>query len=201
MRKRYYFIIYLLIFQTITINVAFGETMETQTSLSSDRPKHWAVPLNQAGLPNFNKVTEDLYRGAQPTAEGIVALKKLGIRTIVNLRSFHTDKDEIGSTEIAYEHIYMKTWHPEKEDIIRFIRIVIDKTRIPVFVHCQHGADRTGTMCAIYRIVISGWTKEEAIKEMTQGGFGFHKIWANLIDFINNLDIETIRQELSLKKE
>lgn len=40
----------------------------------------------------------------------------------------------------------------------------------------RHGSDRTGTMCALYRIAVQGWSKEDAIREMTAGGFGFHRI-------------------------
>ena len=67
-----------------------------------------------------------------------------------------------------------------------------------MFVHCQHGSDRTGTMCALYRIAVCGWTKEDALKEMQEGGFGFHGVWQNLLDFINKLDIEKIKQEAGI---
>jgi protein tyrosine phosphatase (PTP) superfamily phosphohydrolase (DUF442 family) len=41
----------------------------------------------------------------------------------------------------------MKAWHPEEKEIVKFLKTVTDKTKTPVFVHCQHGADRTGLMC------------------------------------------------------
>ena len=90
---------------------------------------------------------------------------------------------------------------PEQRQVVRFLTIVTDPKKTPVLVHCRHGADRTGTMCAVYRIVVQGWTKEEAIKEMTDGGFGFHRAWGNhLIQWINNLDIDRIRQIAGIKK-
>jgi protein tyrosine/serine phosphatase len=93
----------------------------------------------------------------------------------------------------------MKAWHPEEEDVVRFLQIVTNPKRSPVIVHCQHGADRTGTMCAIYRVAVQGWSKEEALKEMTQGGFGFHGIWENLIRWINGLDIEEIKKKAGIR--
>ena len=131
----------------------------------------------------------------------INSLAKIGVKTVVNLRAFHSDRDEIGDTELDYEHIRMTAWHPEEEDIVRFLQIVTDKNRIPVFVHCMHGADRTGAVSAVYRIVIEGWTKEEAIQEMTEGGFGFHKIWKNLIRFVEDLDIEEIKKKAGIEIE
>jgi protein tyrosine phosphatase (PTP) superfamily phosphohydrolase (DUF442 family) len=164
------------------------------------REEKWAVWLELPGLPNFHKVSDDLYRGAQPTAEGMRQLKVLGIKTVVNLRSFHSDRKEIGSTGLGYEHIYMKAWHPEDKEVVRFLQIVTDEARTPVFVHCQHGADRTGTMCAIYRIAVQGWSKQEAVDEMTKGGFGFHGIWANLLDYLRDLDIDEMKRRAGLNE-
>lgn len=161
---------------------------------ATPRPAHWATPIQREGLPNLHQVTPTLYRGGQPTAAGMRQLKAMGVKTVINLRSFNSDRDELGDTGLGYEHIYMKAWHPEHEEIVRFLRIVTDKNRTPAFVHCQHGADRTGLMCAIYRVAVCGWTKEEAIKEMTEGGFGHHVIWGNLATFIENLDIEAIKK-------
>ena len=147
---------------------------------TANRPETWAQPVKLEGVPNLYRVSGELYRGDQPSPQGMQNLKNLGLKTIINLRSFHSDRDEIGDTGLAYEHIYMKAWHPEEEDVVRFLKIVTDPKRAPVLVHCQHGADRTGTMIAVYRIAVQGWSKAEAIREMTEGGFGFHRIWSNL---------------------
>lgn len=162
------------------------------------RPAEWAQPVSLDGVPNLHQVSDTLYRSAQPTAEGMKNLKQMGIKTIVNLRELHSDRDEIGETGLGYEHIGMYTWHPEKEDAVRFLRVVTDPDRTPVLVHCQHGADRTGAMCALYRIAVQGWTKQAALTEMIDGGFGFHSIWINLPDWIEDLDIQAIRQEAGL---
>ena len=110
------------------------------------RPANWAVKLDRPGLPNLFKVNAGLYRGAQPTAEGIRELEKLGVKTIVDLRAGHSDKAILGNSKIAFEHVPMQAWHVENEDAVRFLKIVTDKNRQPVFVHCQYGADRTGAM-------------------------------------------------------
>jgi protein tyrosine phosphatase (PTP) superfamily phosphohydrolase (DUF442 family) len=164
----------------------------------ADRPAHWAQPIWTQGVPNLHKVSDTLYRSAQPSAEGLKNLKAMGIETIVNLQSFSSDRDEIGETGLAYEHIYMKAWHPEEKEVVRFLQIVTNPKQTPVLVHCLHGADRTGTMCAIYRVSVQGWSKKEAIREMTQGGFGFHGIWNNLIKWINELDIEGINERAGI---
>jgi len=162
--------------------------------------KKWAKRIELPGLPNLHKVSDDLYRGAQPTAEGMKQLEKLGVKTVVNLRSLHSDRDEIKGTGLTYEHINMTPSNIEDKDVVRFLRIVTDGSRTPVFVHCQYGSDRTGTMCAIYRIAVQGWSRDEAIEEMTKGGFGFHSIWQNLVNYIRKLDIDEIKYRAGLKE-
>ena len=168
---------------------------------AAERPSKWAQPIKMAGVPNLHKVSDTLYRSAQPSAEGMKNLKAMGITTVVNLRSFHSDRDELGETGLAYEHIYMKAWHPEEKEAVRFLQIVTDQKRTPVLVHCQHGADRTGIMCALYRVAVEGWANKEALREMTKGGFGFHQVWINLPDWITDLDVERIKKKAGLDKK
>ncbi|MHC4789024.1 MAG: protein-tyrosine phosphatase family protein, partial [Planctomycetota bacterium] len=78
----------------------------------SARDPRWAAPIEEPGLPNLHKVSDTLYRGAQPSAEGFRRLHEMGIETVVNLRSFHSDRDEMGHLALGYEHITMKAWHP-----------------------------------------------------------------------------------------
>ncbi len=169
------------------------------TRNTNDPASHrWAEPLTYPGLPNLHKVSDDLYRGAQPAAEGMKQLQALGIRTIINLRSSDTDRDiwdEAGPTQ---EHIPMVAWHAHDDDVVRFLQIVTDESRLPAFVHCRRGADRTGLMIAVYRIAVQGWDKEQAIAEMTQGGFRFYSGWGNLVRYIQDLDIGEIRRRAGM---
>jgi protein tyrosine/serine phosphatase len=172
-------------------------TAERAKSAENDR--QWAAKIDKPGLPNLHKVDDTLYRGAQPTAAGFKSLEMMGVKTIINLRSEHSDKDKIGDANLTAEHIPMKAWTPTEDQAVQFLRLVAGKGRGPVFVHCQHGADRTGVMCAIYRVAVNGWTKKEAIQEMTKGGFGFHPIWVNLPKFVETLDIEAVKKKAGIK--
>jgi len=169
-----------------------------ETTAPASRPARWAERMERPGLPNLHKVDAGYYRGAQPSAEGMAELTKLGVKTVVNLRAVSSDRDEIGQLPLGYEHISFKAWHEEDEDVVRFLKIVTNPQKQPVFVHCQHGADRTGTMTAMYRIVVQGWAKQDAIAEMTRGDFGFHSIWKNLVEYIEKVDVEKIRREAGL---
>jgi protein tyrosine phosphatase (PTP) superfamily phosphohydrolase (DUF442 family) len=155
----------------------------------------WAQPMQVEGLPNLYKVSDGVYRGAQPTPEGMRALPGLGVRTVINLREPDADTDVLRGTNLAYESIPMTAFRPKDDDVVQFLRIVSDPNHKPVFVHCKRGADRTGMMCAVYRIAVQGWTKEQALDEMTRGGFGFCEGYQNLVRYIRALDIDAIKQQ------
>ena len=165
---------------------------------TAERPSTWATPLKMDGLPNLHRVSDTLLRSAQPTKQGMQNLGPLKVKTVVNLRSFHSDRDELGEVKTGYEHITMKAWHPEYKEAVRFLKIATDPTKTPVLVHCQHGADRTGTMCALYRVAVQGWSKEDALREMTGGGFGYHKVWVNLPSWFKDLDIDALRKDAGI---
>ena len=192
MRKAQIFIFLSFLLLAFTFPVlSEGRTRESQKI-------GWAEPIAIEGVPNLYCFGPGLYRGAQPKPNGFKKLQELGIKTIINLQSFHSDEEEVLRLGISYEQIPMKTWHAEKEDVVRFLRIVTASNRLPIFVHCHHGSDRTGLMVAVYRTVLTGWTKEQAIREMVEGGYGFHPIWTNLVHFIRNLDVNAIREEAGI---
>ncbi len=147
-----------------------------------------------AGLSNFAEVSPDLYRGAQPTAEGFDQLKRLGIKTVIDLRTFEDDRPLMKGTGLRYIHIYCKAWHPEDEDIVRFLKVAEDPANQPVFVHCEEGADRTGCAVAVYRMLQQGWSVNDATVEMRR--FGFHPIWTDITRYLKQLDLDAIKQKV-----
>lgn len=171
------------------------------------RPTNWAEPVAaSAGLPNLHRVNSSLYRSAQPSQEGFVFLNMRSslakadapIQTVVSLRAFNDDTPLLPDNfSLHTEQIRFKSWHPEDEDVVKFLRIATTPALQPVLVHCQHGSDRTGTMVAIYRIAYQGWSKVQATDEMVNGGFGFHPIWQNLLRYIDKLDIDAIKAEVA----
>lgn len=160
----------------------------------AQRPASWAQPVDAGpGLGNFHQVDAGLYRSEQPTAAGFAAAHRRGIKSVINLRDEHDDADEIGALPLQRIDIGMDTWELGDAHVIAFLKAATDPANQPVLVHCQHGADRTGTMCAMYRICVQGWGREEAILEMTRGGYGFHSIWQRLIEYIRSADIDALR--------
>ena len=162
------------------------------------RPAEWAQPISRPGVPNLHRVTGSLYRGGQPTAQGMRELKAMGIRTVLNLRALHTDRDELGGAPLRSERVHVNPWRPEDDDVAAVLRIVTDRRRTPVYVHCHHGADRTGLMCAAYRMAVENRPRAEAIREMVRGGYGYHRMWRNLVAYLEDMDVQAIRRRAGL---
>ena len=147
----------------------------------------------QDGIAKFQKLDATLYRGAQPHARDFKDLEKLGVRTIINLRKRHSDESMLKGTSLRYRNIGMNVWQAEDDHVIAFLKLVKDRSKGPFFIHCQQGVDRTGFMCAIYRIVVQGWTKEKALAEMRR--FKPHRIWTNLERYIRKMDVKAVRKK------
>ena len=138
--------------------------------------------MNDEHLPNFARINDQLFRGGQPTPEGIRKLAELGVRTIINFRD--TQSSVLREKAIAAEHgielinLRLSNWFAARdEDIHRIIDVIRDPKNQPVFVHCKRGADRTGTVVAIYRMLIDGWTDREANREAKKHGIGWWQVW------------------------
>ena len=163
---------------------------------SAERPAQWATPESAPGVGNLHRVTPLIWRSAQPTAEGLREMERRGVNTVINLRHNHDDADEADGTKLRLVRVKMNTWHIEDEDVVLALAALRKKENAPFLVHCQHGADRTGIVCAMYRMVEQGWSREDAIREMREGGYGFHSAWKNIVRYLEKVDVERMRRRV-----
>jgi len=141
----------------------------TVASLAGGR----GLPPRQ-GIGNFGEINATLYRGAQPDETGILNLKQLGVKTIVNLRmtddAWTQEAALAQANGITYTNIPLKGMGRPKEDQIATALAIIQSSSGAVFVHCRYGCDRTGTIVACYRIQHDGWSSDAALAEARHYG-------------------------------
>jgi len=133
--------------------------------------------LSAVKIFNFGMINANYYRGGQPKAEGVKALKALGVKTIIDLRSDEDrDVDEsrlVSEAGMKYVSLPMTTREtPTVDKLTRFLQLVNDPASQPVYVHCVEGRHRTGVMTAVYRMTGDGWSADKAFKEMKNYRFG-----------------------------
>ncbi len=126
-------------------------------------------------LPNFHPVAPGIYRGAAPTEAGLKRLKAMGIKTVIDLRIAPktVKKEGIFARSLGFHWINlpMGADPPTPKQVATLLATLKRAPAEPVFVHCQHGADRTGCMLGIYRVTQEGWSFPRAYTEMRQDGF------------------------------
>jgi len=123
-----------------------------------------------AGISNFEAVTPGLWRGGEPDEKGLQNLAQSGVNTIIDLRMWNgaTDKESKSASKLGlkYVRIPMTYWGPSKESVRQFFATIAANKDGVTFVHCHQGADRTGTLVALYRVLVQKWEYPRAYKEM-----------------------------------
>jgi tyrosine-protein phosphatase SIW14 len=146
----------------------------------------------QHGILNFGQVNERLYRGAQPDAAGITNLSRIGVKTIINLRTTKsaskTEQAQARLTGILYTNMPLSGMKKPKTEEVRAILTLIESSPVPVFVHCEHGCDRTGTIIACYRIQHDHWSNEKALEEAKR--YGMSKWERGMREFVQEFRAE-----------
>ncbi len=164
---------------------------QTQPAAPSVVQFTYGKKLRIAGVPNSGMINDRLYRGAQPGERGLLALKKLGITTIVDLRAedptrINWEEKKAESLGMRFLRIPVGGWStPTDQQVAQFLSLFPNNPQEKVFVHCHFGDDRTGVFVASYRMTFENVAPEQALKEMFY--FGFHGYWhPSMAAFVQN---------------
>jgi tyrosine-protein phosphatase SIW14 len=161
----------------------------------SIRSAEWAQPVGSQY--NLHQMTPTLYRSALPDSSAVPLLQKLKIGTVINFLP-ESDGNWLKATDIRQVQLSYRTNHVDDSDVLAALRAIKEaEANGPVLMHCKHGSDRTGLMAAMYRVVVQGWSKEEALNEMTLGGFGTSNGFKDGVRYMMKADIDKLRTALA----
>ena len=153
-----------------------------------------SIQLN--GVENSYKISDELYRSAQPDRDGFSALQNLGVRSVLNLREYHKDTRKARHTQLHLMAYPVAAGEVTAADVENCLALISNAPK-PVLVHCWHGSDRTGIVVAAYRIVFQKWSVADAEKEFRDERFGYHEFWyENLLTLLRETDWDAMRQRL-----
>lgn len=167
------------------------------SSLEKDqRPQSWGTLISNTH--NFYQISSDVFRSEQPSIDLIPSLEAHQINTIINLRARNEDAKVLKDQPFNLVHIPINTWAINRKDLLEAMRVIqtAKQQNQKILVHCYHGSDRTGATIAMYRIIFEHWAIEDAVKEMKQGGYGYHIIWKNIDHLFTPENVKWIQQQL-----
>jgi protein tyrosine/serine phosphatase len=137
---------------------------------------HRGLPA-QEGVLNFGRIGQDVYRGAQPDTAAVANLQRLGVKSIIDLRKpsqvRKAEADEAHASGITYTNVPLAGMSRPTDAQVQTVLDLIESLPKPIFIHCQHGCDRTGTIIACYRMKRHGWTHENAWQEAVHYGISW----------------------------
>jgi tyrosine-protein phosphatase SIW14 len=144
-------------------------------------------------LPQFYQVNEHVYRGGRPSVEGLRLLKeRYGVKTVIDVSAPEEEvADEAGLVKqlgMDYLRLPMSIdTRPADDQILAFLKAVLNPDSRPVYVHDRHGRQTTGMMVAIYRTVVEEWGPKTAYREAKD--YGFQPFYGNSVqkDYIHQL--------------
>ncbi len=149
--------------------------VSAQEHLAAAAPNFSTICVSDSAIDNFGRVAPGITRGGQPSDKALELMAKDGVKTIVDLRmtGIGTVNEEAAAKHLGmnYVHIPMTLLTPNKDQVAKFLDVVNKPANLPVFIHCRQGADRTGTLCAIYRRKVQGWDFDKTYAEMREHHF------------------------------
>jgi protein tyrosine/serine phosphatase len=132
---------------------------------------------------NKHRVSDRLWRSAQPAPYQIARLKAEGVRTVVNLRggrehgSWQLQKETCERLGLKVEEFVVRSRGAPDRETILSARDFFARLEYPAVLHCKSGADRAGFVAALYLVVQEGRPVAEALKQLSPryGHFRFSK--------------------------
>lgn len=118
---------------------------------------------------------QTLWRGAEPSVDGLQELGARGVKLVIDLRESGQDtlreKQEVQQLGMSYVNLPFKALSaPTSEQVKTVLFLLMNRGNNVIFLHCRRGKDRTGTVIACYRIQHDGWKNAKALEEAREFG-------------------------------
>lgn len=124
-------------------------------------------------FPNRHRLGPRAWRAAQPLPHQLRRAKKLGVRTVVNLRgnedkpTARTERAACERLGLAYVDYCLRSRDAPSRDELYGLRDLFQRIEHPILLHCKSGADRAGLASALYLHVVEDVPIEKAARQLS----------------------------------
>jgi protein tyrosine/serine phosphatase len=152
------------------------------------------------GVPDFAQVDDRIFRGHQPSREGLENLSQMGIKTLIDLRGgwIHAPREKKLVESLGMKYVserFSGIFPPKDKQIAKLMKVLEDPDAGPIFVHCRRGADRAGVLIACYRMIHYHWTNAKALEEARKSKMSFLEVL--MLRYVRNFNPATCVEEPS----
>jgi protein tyrosine phosphatase (PTP) superfamily phosphohydrolase (DUF442 family) len=132
----------ILVLLAATLSAVAQTSKQTVTPSPTSKASHTlGRKLSNKNIPNFGQVTPNLYRGGQPTLEGMESLKELGVEIVVDMRGSRQESENKIADKLGMRYISIPSHCPFPTDKpwAQFLAVIRDNPDRKIFVHCRLG--------------------------------------------------------------
>ena len=128
------------------------------------------------GQGNFHQITKgEAYRSAQMDRGKLTyCLRNYHIRSILNLRGKDSHEnwyiDELktsGESNVIHYDVSLSAYAEPTKQETQILMSIFKAAPRPILIHCQAGADRTGLVAAMWKVIVDKESKVEASKQLS----------------------------------
>jgi len=124
-----------------------------------------------SGATNYARLDANFATGGDTSADAFATLKKMGFKTVINLRTASEPGVDLAAEEktvtaagLRYVGLPFALGTADRATVDTFLRVVKDGASQPVYIHC-HSGQRANGFWLIKRVAVDGWTVEKALAE------------------------------------
>ena len=145
-----------------------GNKEEIKEKDEIEYPTERGIYLVRKGMPkNTRHLKEGYWIGALPTVQNIEVMKNNGIKVILTVsnpgRSWTSVKRKIKELEIEHIFLPIGSRFPKNTS---FYDTLLNYDPNEIFIHCDHGSDRSGTVIAYLLARRNHWPIQRALLAM-----------------------------------
>jgi len=170
----------------VVIAIALVEAGDCQTQNAQKSPGQSSAESVELAIPNFSRVNDRISAAGQPSQQAFEQLKKMGYKTIINLRTAEEgadkEKEIVEKLGLRYINIPITPQTITQEKVKQLAEVINDESSGRILIHCA-SSNRVGGMWFLHRVMNESCSIEQAIEEAEKAGLKNPSLKQTVMEF------------------